>query len=366
MKSVHSGRLERWLGASKVEELSRLGRGWYGPPIHLLDVPGSVRVCGDGDFIGPFERGYFASAADAIGEHVRRLFRSRATYGQLGAGFASVSDYLSRVAQGHRQTLYTGKVNTAPSIGNSFSMWNVTGPPGTGGAGSAAPGGRVLTSANTGALNLANPASGTMHLTGIDLQVTTGGESLLLYDRLFDVAKTMSSTATESVTGVPTRYQSTTVTAEDYIGGNFLFAEIQSTLGATAHNWTVCTYTDQANAASTLPSFAGVSAGGATRLDHPASQWFAPLESGDTGIKAITQLQCSASVTGTLNFVIGHPIGFIVSPLQYIFMPVEFVTSRQQAPRVFDNACLTFLAPPRPHNNNVTLYGTIEITTAAP
>ena len=54
----------------------------------------------------------------------------------------------------------------------------------------------------------------------------------------------MNSTATEAVTGVPTRYQSTTASAEDYI------PEITSAssswrhraLAATAHNWTTCTY----------------------------------------------------------------------------------------------------------------------------
>src|SRR3990167_5318413 len=105
MRSVHSGRLERWFGAERVEQVSRIGRGWYGPPIHLLDCPGSVRVCGDGDFIGPFERGYFMSALDALEFKLKQAIRGtgKVHYGVLNAGFASISDALSQASQGFVQ-----------------------------------------------------------------------------------------------------------------------------------------------------------------------------------------------------------------------------------------------------------------------
>ena len=105
MRSVHSGRLERWLGAAQVEHISRSMKGWYGPPIHLLDCPGSVRVCADGDFIGPFERGYLLSAMDALEIALKRAIRGsgKVHYGVLNAGFSSISDALSRASQGFVQ-----------------------------------------------------------------------------------------------------------------------------------------------------------------------------------------------------------------------------------------------------------------------
>jgi hypothetical protein len=191
--------------------------------------------------------------------------------------------------------------------------------------------------------------------------------SLLLYDRLFSVAKTMASTATEAVTGVPTRYQSTVATDPDYAGDNFLFVEVGTTaLAATAHNWTVCTYTDQGGAASTLPSLTGNSGAIVNRFDHPASQWFAPLESGDVGIKALTQMQCSASVaTGLISFVIGHPIGFMAFPVINSFFPFDWLTNRDQAPRIFDSACLAFIEPLKPATTATTYTGRIALTSAA-
>jgi hypothetical protein len=167
----------------------------------------------------------------------------------------------------------------------------------------------------------------------------------MLYDRLFQVNKTMASTATEAVTGVPTRYQSTTPGAQDSAEGNFLFVEVGLTaLAATAHNWTVCTYTDQGGSASTLPSLTGNSGAIVNRLDHPTQQWFAPLESGDRGIRTLTQMQCSASVaTGEINFVIGHAIAITGHPLAALVSVLDGINSAFNLVRIFDDAALALL-----------------------
>jgi hypothetical protein len=373
-RSPHAAKLERWLGADKIDQIARNMRGWYGPPINLRDVPGSVWVTADGDFMGDFGRGGFASALDAIRDHAKqfwaRVERERAFSDHvLGAGFTSISDALSRASQGYGQFLHGGQINKAGGTGvasAASSLWRAGTSPAAGAAGSAAPGGRIPTSATTGAMVYNNPASGTLHLVGMELTANVANNSLILYDRLFDVAKTMNSTATEAVTGVPTRYQSTTATNPDYIGGNFLFVEVFAALAATAHNWTVCTYLDQANAASTLPSLTGNSGAILDRFDHPLSQWFAPLEAGDVGVKALTQMQCSAAVaTGSINFVIGHPIGMITFPVVTALSQRDFLTNMNQAPRIFDNACLALIEMPKPTTTATTYTGIISATGAA-
>lgn len=367
MRSVHSGRLERWLGAARVEQLSQSMKGWYGPPIHLIDCPGSVRVCADGDFIGPFERGVFASALDSLEGAYKRMakFPQATCY----AGFSSISDALSRASQGF--SVYPGgafnKVGPTGVVGVTSSLHKLGPQPIAGVAAAAAPGGTAYVDTDTGGMQFANPAAGTTRLVGADVTCSVINNTLLLYDRIFGVAKTMASTATEAVTGVPTRYQSTTATAEDYIGGNFGFVEVGLTaLAATAHNWTVCTYLDQANAASTLPSLTGNSGAIVHRLDHPVQQWFAPLAAGDTGIKAWTQMQCSASVaTGLINFVIGHPIGFMSFPVINSLMPFDWLTNRDQAPRIFDDAYLAFLEITKPATTTTTYTGRICATSTS-
>ena len=171
-----------------------------------------------------------------------------------------------------------------------------------------------------------------------------------------------------SVTGVPTRYQSSTASNTDYAGGNFLMIEVGGTaLAATAHNWTTCLYTDEAGTTGqTLPSVTGNASAIVDRLDQPASTWFCPLASGDVGIKALTQMQCSAAVaTGVVNFVMGHPIGMMTFPVISSLLPFDWLTNREQAPRIFDSACLALLEMPKPATTATTYNGMIYATSAA-
>lgn len=365
LRPIHAQRIERWLGAERVTHLQQCMRGWYGRPICLLDVPGSVWITADGDFIGHFNRGSFMSALDAMERFWQQLGRPQ--FGYANAGFASISEALSRASQGFSQRRQVSKVGPTGVVGVTSTLWRVGPQPAAGAAGAAAPGGTAHTSANTGAIDFANPASGTLHLVGADFAASVINNSLLLYDRLFSVAKTINSTATEAVTGVPTRYQSGTATVDDYIGDNFGFVEVGGTaLAATAHNWTTCLYTDQASASSTLPSLVGNASAIVDRLDHPVRQWFAPLESGDVGIKAWTQMQCSALVaTGAINFCIGHPLGFMAFPVINSMLPFDWLTNRDQAPRVFNSACLALLEPLKSATTATTYTGRFQMTGAA-
>lgn len=372
-RPVHSGRLERFLGAEKIEHLQRSMRGWYGRPIYLTDVPGNVWVTAQGDFVGNFVHGSFFSALESIEDNVKRMLRGairevgRPSYGTMNAGFASISDALSRASQGFSQRRQFNKAGSTGVVAASSSLWRLGNQPAAGATPGAAPGGTAFTSSSTGALAFANPAAGTLRLVGADAGANVIGNTLLAYDLLFGVAKTMNSTATEAVTGVPTRYQSTTASAEDYIGDNFGFIQVGGTaLAATAHNWTTCTYLDQANAASTLPSVTGNSAAIVNRLDQPVGQWFVPLESGDVGIKAWTQMQASAAVaTGVIWFMIGHPLGFMSFPQANGLLPFDWLTNRDQAPRIFDNACIAFMEPLKPATTATTYTGRLVATSTS-
>lgn len=378
-RSIHSARLERWLGVEKIEHLANCmrngggpGKRWYYEPIKVLDLPGSVSITADGDFVGDFERGHFASALDRLREHFSDLWKAsgKPIYQPepaFGVGFASISDALSRASSGYGQTENFNKVGPTGVVSVASSLWRLGNQPVAGSAGAAAPGGTAQDRSSTGAIAFDNPASGTLHLVGADVYTNVVNNALMLYDRLFSVAAPINSTSTVAVTGVPTRYQSTTTTAMDYIGGNFLFVEVGGTaMAATAHNWTVCTYQDQGNNASTLPSVAGRSGAIVDTFDLPTGTWFAPLAAGDSGVKALTQMQCSALVaTGAANFVIGHPIGIMSMPINNFTTPFDFLTNRNQAPRIFDNACLAFLELPRNGTGASTYTGQLYACNAA-
>jgi len=373
MKPVHSSRLECWLGRDQVESLSRNFTTWYGPPVKLIDVPGNVWVTGGGDFVGSFSRGSFGSMFDAFADYLKRLDRAIITPRPafLGAGFASISDALSRASQGYSQALNGNiqKVGATGLAASAFSLWRLGNTPAAGSASSAAPGGRAPTSATTGALAFTNAAgSDTLHLVGADMGASVAANALLLYDRIFDVVKTMNSTSAESVTGVPTRYQSTTSTAMDYAGGNFVFPEVGGTaLAATAHNWTV-NYTDQGGTtAQTSATVAGNSGAIVDRIDLPTSTWFMPLATDDTGIQKLESMTCSALVaTGAVNFVMGHPIGVMAFPLASLIYPFDWLTNRNPAPRIFNDACLALMELPKPSSGVCSYFGQIYATSAAP
>lgn len=365
-RSTHSARLERWLGTETVERLSAAMQPWYGPPIAVGSTPGMVWAMKGGDFRGPIGAGQFGTAMDYAVDRLKRALRRTALRQVLEpklhmAGFSSLSDLIAEYTAGKNNTFAFNKVGQTGVVSVTSSLWGSGPQPAAGGNAGNAPGGTAHNSATVGGFPFTNPTGGdTQHLLRADVRADFVN-TLLLYDRLFAVNKTMASTATEAVSGVPTRYQSSTATDPDYAGGNFLFVEVGGTqLAATAHNWTVCLYTDEAgNTAQTLPSLTGNSAGIIWRLDHPTGQWFAPLATGDIGVKALTQMQCSASVaTGVINFVQGHPLAWIPIPVVNLLLPVDGIRSAFNLVRILDNACLSFLEVTKPATSATTYTGT--------
>lgn len=365
---THSDRLERWLGTEQVARVTEGMRDWYGPPIALSGVPGRVFAAKGGDFIGHVDAGQFGSATDRLEDALRRALRNgRRRYAQwavrqlvtANAFPASLSDLIAASGNGKTRRIAWQKVGPTGVIGVTSSLWRVGNQPAAGGAGSAAPGGRALDRTTTGAVyGLDNVSTDRRILKRAQVLASAAGQSVLMYDRLFDVAKTMNSASTESVTGVPTRYQSSTTTAEDYAGGNFCFVEVGGTaLAATAHNWTVCQYRNQAGTdGQSFPSMTGNSGAIVDRLDHPTGSWFMPLASGDTGVMDLAQMQCSASVaTGAINFVIGHPLCWIPCPIANLACDADGIDDALV--RVFDDAAIAFLEVSKPATTATTYNG---------
>ena len=368
MQHTHSDRLERWLGAEKVAQMSAAmcnpHAKWYGKPIAVHGVPGQVYATRDGDFIGAIDAGYEMSAMDRAEHIIRRhrqaqrarMARVRRQSGAIG----SLDQALAAYFGGGNRTFSFNKAGTTGVVGATNTLWFVGSQPAAGSAAAAAPGGTVPTDATTGSWGFDNPSSGTQHFVFGNPIASVAANTLLLYDRLFSVTKTMNSSTTEAVTGVPTRYQSTTAGAADSAENNFLMIECRTALAATAHNWTVCTYTDQdGNTGATLPSVTGNSGNIINRLDQPAGTWFCPLASGDTGIKNLTQMQCSAAVaTGAIDFTIGHPIAFMPCGIANFVCEKDGLTTSISLERIFDDACLAFLEICKSATTATTYTGT--------
>jgi hypothetical protein len=349
-RGTHAQQLERWFGAEQIANISKSMEKWYGPPIPVWGVEGRVVVGAGGDFRGEIVSGKSVSALDAITTKHRikalnREISHLARQAQANVGFTSLSDLIAALSSGQFRDFSFQKTGTTKVVGVTNTLWTGTGQPAAGGAASAAPGGRQCTDATTGAIPYANPGgTDTLHFVTAEILSSQAGATALLYDRLFDVAKTMASTANEAVTGVPLRYQSTTPTDPDWAGGNFLAIEVATALPATAHNWDAL-YTDQdGNASQVLPTVTGNASAIINRMDHPTNSWYCPLAAGDQGMKALTRMTCSASVaTGAINFMIGHPIAMLPCPVANMMFIRDGINSGISLARIFDDACLSLL-----------------------
>ena len=392
-KHTHSDRLERWLGKDVVERVSREFGSFYWP-IPLHGVPGNVRVMPGGDFVGEIKVGQFLSKEDGHAAVLRKLMsaadqklkRAKALGNLIEAikiqdrglasvgAFSSINAVVTAFTSGKSQVLPFGKTGVASNaIGNSNDLWTRAGSPGAGAAGAAAPGGTIPTAATTGALGFKNVGTAnTGHYLNWTLSGSVVNNSLLLYDRLFSVAagNALTTAASTAVTGVPTRYQGTTAGSDNYIGGNFAFPSNPTTvLAATAHNWAVGTgaagmmYLDQDNVSSNMPVATGVSACVVSGIDLAAgpTSWFAPLAAGDVGIKALTNMQSSAAVaTGTIDWVIGHPIAINACPVANLACVDDGLYTALNLSAIFDSACLTFLELPKPATTATTYTGFVR------
>lgn len=367
-RSVNSEQLERWMGREELQRVSDAMKDWYGPPIAMAGIPGAVFAHRGGDFRGVLRAGGEASKWDRAHDLAKRFNRalrraSKSSRLQMNTGFSGLSEILSEMSIGKRYVFPFNKAGTTGVVAATNTLWFVGPMPAAGSAAGGAPAGTVPTDATTGAFPFTNPTGGdTMHIVKGE-PVASQINTLLLYDRLFSVTKTMNSTATEAVTGVPTRYQSTTQTAMDYVGGNFLFIECRTALPATAHNWTTCLYTDDANNANqTLPSVTGVSSCIVNRLDQPTSQFYCPLATGDVGIKDLDQMQCSAAVaSGAIDFTIGHPLAFLACPTANMVCVTDGINTAVNLERVFDDACMAFLEITKPATTATTYTGSFTV-----
>jgi hypothetical protein len=384
-KSTHTDKLERWLGAEQTQAISDNFKNFYWP-VPVNGVPGNVYVMPGGDFAGEIKAGSFMNSRDGAKVTLRKLLKKAEQkvirHKALGTlidtiraedtrilsvgAFASVDAVVAAYTGGKGQAMAFSKTGAASNaIGNCNDLWTRAGFPGAGAAGAAAPGGTAPTSATTGAMPFNNlGTANTGHYLNWSLSASVINNSLLLYDRLFAVAKTMNSTATEAVTGTFSRYQNATAGTNDYIGGNFCFPSNPTTvLAATAHNWTVCQYTDQGGTtANSFASTAGVSAGVVSGIDLAVGQgWFLPLAAGDVGVKALTQMQCSALVaTGTIDFVVGHPIAINACPIANLACLDDGLYTSLNLTSIFDSACLSFIEMPKPATTATNYSGILR------
>ena len=131
MRHTHSDRLERWLGADKVAQLSAAmcnrDAKWYGKPIAVHGVPGLVYATKDGDFIGAIDAGYEVSAIDRAEDIIRRHHRMQrarmARVRRQSGAIGSLDQALAAYFGGGNRTFSFNKAGTTGVVGATNTLW---------------------------------------------------------------------------------------------------------------------------------------------------------------------------------------------------------------------------------------------------
>lgn len=236
----------------------------------------------------------------------------------------------------HKTSRVAGAAPTAPTAGRMVSLWRFDGQP----AGGATPT-TVAVPDNTtaGGLLQTDPAGGRQkwmtHLGACGL----AGGTLVLYDRLLHIGSLDGTVITaQTVGGSLTRYTSG--------AGNFAFAEVYTTVGATGRTITM----SYSNTTPTSGRTSIATTFGGTGFREDTRAVLMPLQSGDTGISAVASVTISATTgtAGNFGVTVGHPLAYV--PLAATSGGVgwrDFTTGLPGFPEVLTDACLAFLFLPQ-------------------
>jgi hypothetical protein len=234
--------------------------------------------------------------------------------------------------QDNRQGAAAGAATVS---GRFTSMWTYNKSPGGTGA---APGGtaRNPTRSTTGALGQANPGGGRQkYLCGLQ-GVASGVGVLTLYDRLADISGLSgTNTAAQTITGLSvSRYTGTESV------GNQIWLEIYSLIGTTATTVTV-EYTNQDGTTGRTSQAVAI---GGTGLREATRVIPVPLASGDTGVRAVTNIDLVASTgtAGDIGVTIARPLVNLPIGLTATGVGVDCVTQLPSLPEIKTDAALDF------------------------
>jgi len=322
---THEGRAARWLGEECYQQILAASAGLR-YPIPIANIPGDIYAY-DGRLYGTIRGGDFTSLSDII---------------------------YSATKMGKRQSLEFYKTGILAAAQATESLWRDGVLPSTGGDPPGIPAGITCGRTSQGALKQADPTcTDTLRIVSMTTWATSAPNTLILYDRLWHAGGiSLSVVTTYSVTGQPSRY-----TGAD-AKGNVAFVEVTTSLTAGyGHYWTVTYVGDNGNTYTVNAN--GIMGAVATQIDN-TPLWYAPLNTNSYGVQYITSLTLNGAVpSGTVNWVIGHPLVFIPQPgNNYHPIVVDLVNTFGGLVKILTNAALAFISL-RGQGNATTYAGQV-------
>ena len=320
LRDVHAARAEQWFGKEAYERLCMVNH-YY--PIPVAGAEGPVYAY-KGALVGPTRMGRMASYTDKCWDEAkRRLRRAGKSHATLGTGFASLSDLISEATTGGKQQMrhFTKAGVAAAVVGVTYSLARF-GPDPTGQVTAAAfAAGESTTNTTPAGLGLSQDNAGggdTLHFLSGVVSANIASQLLMVYDRFYQGNHTMTVDP-QAVTGTPTRYQDTTAR------GNFIAGEV-STVFPAANTTIAHTYVDQdGNVAEVITStISTVNSSIVNRWPHATPDWHYRLNAGDTGVRALTNINLGAALaSGAMNVYLGKPL-ILIPTVATAYTPAIF------------------------------------------
>jgi hypothetical protein len=258
-------------------------------------------------------------------------------------GFATYDAIVNALTTGQGQARYFNKAGLGGTITatNAYDLWTAAGQPVAGTYASVSGTGVARDNTTAGAMGFTAPVSpATLHGLSVGAGSTVTLGTLLLYDRLIEYPFTSNAAATINMT-------SPAVPARDANAAN-LGAGVQMMLHSTtatarAAVTVTVTYVNSAGTAgrvSAATNSAGTAAVGS--LSNPAGQpFFWPLAAGDTGVRTITSIQISATMTATpMCMSLIRPIAYLPIMAANSYVERDLVLQLASLPRIPDGAAL--------------------------
>ena len=105
--------------------------------------------------------------------------------------------------------------------------------------------------------------------------------------------------------------------------------------------------------------------GGALALGPTTVLWWLLARGKSIRVRTVLVIGGVLVATGVIWFMVGHPLGFMSFPVANMMTPFDWLTNRDLAPRIFDDACLAFIEPVRNGTGANTYTGRIHATSTS-
>lgn len=249
--------------------------------------------------------------------------------------YSSFADYLARVGA-PAQRVYDQRASFTSLGGRTFSSWLFTGS--RLGAGSAPSGASVPNRNDPGAIGQ-DDAIVELRVAMADTN-RNGQACLVLCDRLSHQGGLSGTVTTAQTTNLPT------AALTRYTSGDGVFAglEIYSAIGSTGTT-VQCSYTNQAGTTGRTTEATDI---GGANYSTVSRFIILPLQKGDTGVRAVANVDLVASTgtAGNFGVTLFKPLMFIPFPgIPNFEVPFDSMLNLGgQCPQILSGACLFWLA----------------------